>query len=58
MFTPGQIKNMLATAVVLGVLGIIILMATEIQKWRKKLTIVHGMQLFVRMMGGIRSPSP
>ena len=53
MFTPGQIQNMLATAVVLGVLGIIILMATEIQKWRKKRTIVHGMQLFVRMMGGM-----
>ena len=53
MFTSGQIQNMLATAVVLGVLGIIILMATEIQKWRKKRTIVHGMQLFVRMMGGM-----
>ena len=50
MFTPGQIQNILATAVVLGV---IILMATEIQKWRKKRTIVHGMQLFVRMMGGM-----
>ena len=53
MFTPEQIQNMLATGVVLGVLGIIILMATEIQKWRKKRTIVHGMQLFVRMMGGM-----
>jgi phosphoglycerol transferase MdoB-like AlkP superfamily enzyme len=53
MFTSVQIQNMLATAVVLGVLGIIILMATEIQKWRKKRTIVHGMQLFVRMMGGM-----
>jgi len=53
MFTPGQIQNILATAVVLGVLGIIILMATEIQKWHKKRTIVHGMQLFVRMMGGM-----
>ena len=53
MFTPEQIQNMLATGVVLGVLGIIILMATEIQKWRKIRTIVHGMQLFVRMMGGM-----
>jgi uncharacterized protein YacL len=53
MLTPGQFQIVGAALVVLIAAGVVVLVVVEIRNWRRKTTVMPGVQLLIRVLGGV-----